>query len=227
MSTLERYNHLFQSLVWAKEIYRNDPHTPELITRVWQIVWQYWGNRTETDFWDIACDRTQQEITDLEKSGRGIIIVPHEIREMSNPYKFLLETFPLSSNLRYQITPDMYNNSPHRTGTIDIETSIDAPNRRTGEYQLPELFESQGVAGQNLIEYMIGSYFSKLTTGHYFDENGTRSRLIGSRRQYWAVDAHTDKEGQIFINSALDPEDRKPEIGARSSGVKAVEVIRY
>lgn len=227
MSSQERFDNLFKDLHWATERYGDDPHTPELIIRVWRNVWQYWGNRTETDLSDITCDRTEQEIIELERSGRGIIIIPREIGEMSNPYELMLATFPQSRNLRFQITPDMYKNPLTRTGAVDIETSIDAPNGKTGEYELPKLFESQGVAGQNLIEYMIGSYFSKLSTGHYFDENGTRSRLIGSRRNYWAIDAFTSKKGEVFINSALDPEDRYPKIGARSSGVKAAEVIRY
>lgn len=220
MSTQERFDSLFKDLHWATERYRDDPHTPELITRIWRNVWLYWGDRTETKFEEIACDRSQEEITELERSGRGIIIIPYEIGEMSNPYEFLLATFPQSRNLRFQITPDMHKDPVPRTGTIDIETSIDAPNRRTGEYQLPKIFESQGVTGQTLIEYMIGTYFSKLTTCHYFDENGTRSRLVGSRRNYWAIDAFTNKEGEVFINSALDPEDRYPQIGARSARSK-------
>lgn len=227
MSTQERYDRLFQDLNWATERYRNDPHTPELTIRVWRNVWQYWGSRTETDLSNITCDRTEQEIIELERSGRGIIIIPYEIAEMNSPYEFLLATFPQTRNLRFQMTPEMSKNSLPRTGTIDIETSIDAPNIGTGEYELPKLFESQGVAGQNLFEYIIGSQFSKLTTGQYFDQNGTRSRLASSRFNGWAIDVHFNKEGQIFINSALDPEDRKPEIGARSSGVKTVEVIRY
>lgn len=224
-ASVERFDNSFQNLMWAKEIYGKDPHTPELLTRVWQIVWQNWGLRTGRDFWEIRCDRTQAEIDQLEAAGKSLIILPEEVLDqIHNPYQFLAETFPFANNLRFQIRPASVAVAIPRVGTIAIEASVDAPNLNTGEYQLPQLFEAQGVTGQTLVEYVVGSNFSRLMTSHYFDENGTRSRLTGTRDQGsagWAIDAHSDKSGQVFINASLDPEDRKPNIGARTSEVKA------
>lgn len=218
----ERVAASYTRLRQAVEAYRSESHTPKLIECVWRDVWQSWGERTDTDFGDVTCDRSQLELIELEKAGRGVVIIPKELEKTARPYQILVETFPLMTAFRPLALygDDVLTDKSLKSGTYDIETTIDAPNRYTLEGNLEKLLKSQELGGQHLALYIVGSQFSKLTTGSYFDQNGTRSRLLGTRINYWTVDAHFSPEGNLYLNSSLDPEDRSSKIGGRSSGLK-------
>lgn len=197
--------------------YKNSSHTPELVTQIWQILWQAVGERIELKLTTQPVDRSALEIEDVEANGNGMILVPAEVATQQTR-DLLGQAYPKMAS--YSTKKDNpITNEGKQEGWFDIETTIDAPNLNTRENDLKKLFKSQGREGQNLTQYIVGSQFSKLTIGYYFDEN-TASRLLGSRHEGRVVFAYFPRGGRLSVDWDLQPDDRRPDIGGRSSGVK-------
>lgn len=201
------------------EEYKTRPHTPELITRTWQVVWQTWREQGKLDI-DITvapCDRTQEELVRLEKERGMMIYVPSQLATQGSRH-LLAKIFPPIQGDSVKEGNSVTNENPC-AGWLDIEASLDAPNRIATEEDLGRRFLSNEKEGQNLTDYIIGSEFSKLTTGHFFDEE-TSSRLLGSRRGGRVVTACFSAHGHLAIYWHYYPQARHPLLGGRSKGVK-------
>lgn len=107
-------------------------------------------------------------------------------------------------------------------GCIDIEMSPDAPYRTSRGYNQEGLvaqIAADARAGQRLPTYFVGSQFSHLLTGHYFDEN-TWSRLPGSFRGGAVLNASFRSDGGVRVDGSWSAEYQLPAVGGRSEGVK-------
>ena len=197
----------------AVQEYKNGPLTAELVNKTWQTLWAEWGKRIGQTFDVPLCNRTTEELAKLQKETKGVLLVPDNVSLVD-----LGEIFPEMKSWAVQegtTVTDEYG----KGGSIDIEMDLDSPHRDTTEEQAKDFLKQQKRNGQRLKIDIIGSQWSKLLTGHYFDEN-TWSRLPGSRGGGSMVGAFSVSGVRLRIISGLGREDRYPGVGFRSEGVK-------
>jgi len=201
----------------AVQEFKAKPHTPELITSTWQVVWQNWGERIGFNITVLALDRTQEELRELEKQGRGLAYVPEKLKSEGTRH-VLGRIFPKMESDSVRVGSD-YNvtNESRRSGWFDYEVRHKAPYLNTTDEQLKKEIASSGKEGMNLTEYIIASQFSKLTTGHYLDEKNW-VLLLASRLGDGVVHARFSPVG--FLNVGASLHRPHPRLGGRSSGVK-------
>lgn len=212
---IDSKNERFKDLDLVVNEYKTQPHTPELITNIWQAIWQAWGRKVGLNLTVPSCDRTQEELTQLEKDGKRMIYVPQEVATQENRYLFD-KIFPKMQD--HNVTEEnLITNDNTQEGWLDIEVNPDAPNRRTTEENLREQFVSREREGQSLSSYIIGSQLSKLVTDCYFDED-TASRLLNSRMDGDIIGASFHPSGYLRIHWRLDPGANDSYIGGRSVG---------
>ncbi len=199
--------------------YQTGVRTPELLTRTFQAIWQERGERVGSDFQVTTCDRTQEEIAELEKQGRRLTYVPEGTNLVT-----LGRMFPQMRSWAVREDTTVTSQNP-QTGWIDVEADASAPYRDTTEgklnNQLNSLAKKLGrpISGMDLETYIVGSQDNKLFTGQYFDEN-TWSRLAGSRHGGGVVSAIFYPLGDLNVSSGLRPQVHYPSLGGRSEGVK-------
>ena len=200
--------------------YKRGPLTPELVTSTWQTAWKVWGDSVEHTFDVPYCDRTSEELAALKSEGRGVVLTPDEIY---TPEGLILlgRIFPRmrswSTEAGTTVTNEVSNG-----GSIDIEMSVDAPYRTAQGYTEQELIDkiaSDARQGQRLATYIVGSQFSKLLTGKYFDQGDTWSRLPGSRGGDGVLGAYFYSDGYLSVRF-WRREFQFPDLGGRSEGVK-------
>lgn len=113
-------------------------------------------------------------------------------------------------------------------GCVDIETSFNAPYRTANGYTEQQLKikiaeDSQRLkrplAGQRLPTYLVGSQFSELSTGEYFDLR-TWSRLPGSVCEGKVLGASFHPDGNVYVDD-WSPQAQFPDLGGRSEGRKS------
>lgn len=193
--------------------YKKSPLTPEIVNTTWKTLWAEWGKRVNLTFKVPSCDRTSEELSQLQKENRAVLFIPDNVNLV-----MLGKIFPQMRSWAVQEGTTVADEQS-KGGSIDIEMDLDSPNRNTTESQARDLIKSQGRDGQRLKTYIIGSQFSKLLTGHYFDEK-TWSRLPGSRSGGGMVDAYFYSDGHLRVYSFLFPRGQYPGLGFRSEGVK-------
>lgn len=198
--------------------YKNKSHTSEFITSHWQTLWKVWGERVNLSLDIPPCDRTEEEVKQLEEEGRKLIYVPQQLSVQKDRH-LLGQIFPKMSSYSVEENNPI-GNETNAFGWLDIETSIDSPNVNSTEEELKQLFKSQKREGLDLNEYIIGSQHAKLTKGRYFDEGLTLSRLLSSRDEGRVVHAYFFSDGRLRVRWDLSRLDRYPRIGGRSRGVK-------
>lgn len=196
--------------------YSAQPHTPELVANFWQTFLETPIQSQELDIPVpiVSCDRTQEELDALNKEGR--MWVP----ETKLTYPQLGRIFPKMQSYVLREDSSIKDEFEQAAKGVDVEISIDSPNRDTKEEDLEKLFKSQGRKGIRLSTFILASQASKVLTGKYFDEGVTWSRLLGSRDGGGVVIAHFDSGGHLHVYWARDPKRRDPSIGGRSEGVK-------
>ena len=198
--------------------FKENSHTPEVVTQYWQTLWQVWGERADLSIAVPPCDRTVEEIEHLEKKGRKMVYVPEEVASQEN--RLLLgDMFPEMESHAVK-KGNHVNNISNQGVWFDIEGSIDSPNTDTTEKDLASLFKEQGVRGQTLNIYIVGSQDAKLQTGHYFDENNNMSRLLSSRGGELVVSANFHVDGFLGVHLGMGPGGHDLVWGGRSAGSK-------
>lgn len=199
-------------IVVAIAEYQAKRPTPEIVNKTWQTLWKVWGERAGQKFNVPSCDRTTEELAQLRKENKAVLLIPDNLDLVT-----LGKIFPEAKS--WAVSEGTTVAEQSKGGSIDIEMDLNSPHRNTTETQAKDLLKSQGRDGQRLKTYIIGSQFSKLLTGHYFDENSW-SRLPGSRHGGCMVGASFRSGGNLYVDSGLYPRDRFPGMGFRSEGVK-------
>lgn len=196
-------------------------HTPTLIDHTWQEVWKVIREAVGHRYQVPSCDRTTEELAQLRKENKANLLLPSDIFKPEGLVR-LGRVFPLmNSSVTNPGVAARISHSSYEGDSIDIEMAHDAPYRtRQGynEQQLREKIAGDGRVGMRLPTYIVGGQFSKLLTGHYFDEN-TWSRTPGSFRGGRALLAVFDPDGSLVVDG-WGPSLQLPVLGGRSEGVK-------
>lgn len=196
--------------------------TPELVNHTWQNMWRVIGQIADFTYQVPACDRTEEELAQLQEKNRAALLLPSDIYTPDGLVR-LGRAFPLMRS--WTTDPKEVARISHGSNTggcIDIEMSLDAPYRTSRGYNQKGLvakIAADARAGQRLPTYFVGSQFSHLLTGHYFDEN-TWSRLPESFSGGSLLDAHFYSDGGVSVLILWSAEGRSPVLGGRSEGVK-------
>lgn len=159
--------------------YSKESLTPELVDTTWQTIWKTWGESVSHTFQVPSCDRTSEELAQLQREEKADLLVPDELYTKEG-LVLLGRIFPKmrSWSVSEQTT---VTNEHNKGGSIDIEMDLDSPHRNTGEKQAMDILRKERRTGQRLATLIVGSQFSKLSTDRYLDEGATWSRLPGSR----------------------------------------------
>lgn len=196
--------------------YNTNPHTPELINRFWKTFLE---TSIRTQGLDISvpaieCDRTLVELEALRKNDR--MWVP----ETKLTYSQLDKIFPKMESHVLQQDRLIKDEFEQDAKGVDVEASIDSPNRKTKEKDLEELFKFQGRKGMRLSTFILTSQASKLLIKQYLDEGNTWSRFLGTRYGGFVVNAYFKSHGLLYVRWDLRPQAQKSNLGGRSEGVK-------
>jgi len=214
----------------AVKEYQSKPHTPELVTKVHQVIWQ--ARRERLGLIGVTCKvtpcpYTQEELKDLEQKGRRLGFLPTELASQLSRYR-LGQMFPEMGSGSVKEGNDITNDeSP--SGWFDYETAVDAPyldtveKKLAYEKQLTERILKDGRKLLSLNQYIVAGQDSKLLTGRYLDEEKTWTRL-GSRRVGHVIGALFYPDGKMFVFFDFQSFDRVQALRGRSSGVKSLKL---
>ncbi len=200
----------------AVKKFKENPQLPEIITQYWQTLWKVWGERVNLSLMIPFCDRTTEEIKQLEKEGRKLVYVPGEVASQENRH-LLGKMFPEMNDPSVR-KDNFVTNDSNQGGWFDIEASFDSPNVNVKEKDLEYQFNKKRKAGQRINTYIVGSQDAKLQTGHYFDENNW-SRLLGSRGDGRVVRVLFHVNSGLDVRWGLVSRGRLSRWGGRSEGV--------
>ena len=198
------------------EAYQNQPHTPELVTQTHQAIWQVRGELVGATYEVTPCPYTQEQLADLEASGKRVGYLPAELTTQQTRHK-LGEMFPKMQSHSVQ-KDNSVKNDENPSGWFDYEAAIEAPYLDTKEGQLKDAIKKDGRTILSLNQYIVAGQDSKLFTGQYLDEVRTWVRL-GSRDGGRIVDARVDRGGDLSVLWGLGAGLHYPDLGGRSSGV--------
>ena len=199
--------------------YQTQSLTPESVNRFWQILWQVGEELTGHQLPVPLCDRNPEELEELRKEGRGVLLIPDEITAPEG-LAILGGIFPMKSWFVRGGTTVVNDHNRNQGSCIDIEMSVDAPNTDTTEDDLKQRFKLEGRDSQRFAVYIVGSQFCKLLIGKYFDEGDTSSRLLGSKDKGQFIIANFNPSGNLEANSNLKAKDHNSHLGGRSEGKK-------
>lgn len=146
-------------------------HTPELIRYTWEAIWTAWGRHIGLNVQVDSLDYSKEEVGELEAENRVLIYVPEELSQQESRYR-LFQSFSKMQDDEvedYHKVGNKIENLAKQFGWMSVEIGRDAP-QMDAYHQLIELFINKGLEGQTLNTYIIGAQFSRLITGHYFDD---------------------------------------------------------
>lgn len=199
--------------------YKLNPHTPEFLTTTWQAVHKYWFKSLDISMTEIPpCDRTLEEIQELEKKRRIMLYIPEELYQWGNGY--FLDIRRADAEARDYV--GKFEDKYKLHGWLDIDAAVEVPNRGTSVEELQKAIEAEGRIGATVNLYVICSNFTKEVSGYRLDEKGTRSRLLGTTvGSQPVVFYHESNESTPFgVEYSSDPKEKNPKLGGRSVGIK-------
>jgi len=208
---------VFDGVEQAVKEYQSKPYTPELVTQVYQTIWQERGKLVGAIYEVPPCPYTQEELTALEQQGKRAGYLPKELATQENRH-LLGKMFPNLKSYGVQVNNNVTNDE-NPSGWFDYETGMDAPYLDTTEKQLIERIAKEGRKLLSLNQYIIASQDNKLFTGPYLDEEATWTRL-GSRHEGCVVSADFFQDGYLYVYWYLGSDYHDRGLGGRSSGVK-------
>lgn len=198
----------------AAEEYNKDVTSPETITAFWLAFWAENGKKVDISVSVPECPFTQEQLEEMKRKDKGPIYVPEELSTQKDRH-LLGRMFPKMRSHSLQ-EGNSVTNEAKNSGWRIFDMSIDAPHLGTDESQLREVMTFQGDEEPTLNEYIVASQASKLLTGKYLDE-GTWSRIFGSRRGGDVVPASFDSDGGLYVDSGWNPGYRGSRLGGRFS----------
>ena len=169
---------VFDSVDQSVKEYRSNPHTPELVTKVYQTIWQARGELIGAVYGVemTPCPYTQEELKDLEQQRKRVGYLPLQLASQENRH-ILGKIFPKMGSYSIERN-NLVTNDGNPSGWFDYEAGIDAPYLDTDEQQLTERIAEDKRKLLSLNQYIIASQDSKLLTGQYLDEGRTWTRSV-------------------------------------------------
>lgn len=196
--------------------YQSKPHTPELINNVWQGFWGKAGKMVDYKYHVPRCDRTAEEIAQLEKKGRMVVLLPDDIFT-ANGLERLGRIFPFKMNQSIDQKEALkISHTSVKGGCFDVETNILTPVSYVlqNESELIKKIEREGRGGQRFPTYIAASEFRKLVAkGNSFDVE-TWSRLPGSLCDGKVLSACSDDNG--YVLDLRSPDESSSSLGGRT-----------
>lgn len=192
------------------EAYKANPSNPEIITKIWRAFLPKFNIPN--------CDWPQIQIawpvTGVKGEANPGLMIPNIAEVQGREGLILLgETFPLMGSHDARATSIV--SSDILPVWVKTEANIATPNTYTAETQIEDFLAESWLDGLTKQLYILGSQFSKLTVGRYFDEDGRASRLLGSRGA-GVVRARFHSDGTLTSSSGMYPRDRVSDWGART-----------
>lgn len=196
--------------------YNTKLHTPDFVTQTHQEIWQARGELVGVTYEVTPCPLTQEELADLEASGKRLGYLPAELATQQSRHK-LGEMYPKMQSHSVK-EGNSVTNDESPSGWFDYETAIDAPYLDTKEGQLMDKIKKDERKILSLNQYVVAGQDSKLFTGQYLDEVSTVVRL-GSRYDGRVVHADFLRDGHLRVGWSLGTDHHRLRLGGRSSGV--------
>lgn len=199
-----------------------DPTNPEAIRDFWQgiiaekiMATNKRAQENKTPKWETIatplippCDRTPDELKALAEGGRTIVFDPGFSYEDLGR---IFEKTPYSEK-RTKDHPLINDYSYHKLPRwLDVENSLDAPNRDTGEYA-PVSSPDKEVSTIQFGTYLWFAHATKKLTGE-FPDTRTMTRVVVAG-DIGVTSFHT--EGRLGLIRYLPPEVHRPGIGMRT-----------
>ncbi len=194
--------------------FKSSSHNPELITKIFQTIWQARSEIIGMNFEVPPCPYTREKLAEFKRKGIRVGYLPPELATQQNRY-ILGEIFPQMRSNSLQ-KDNLVVNDEDQSGWFNYEASIDAPYPNTTEKLLSNKVTRKGKRLLTLNQYIVATQDSKLFTGQFLDEGLTWARL-GSRFHGRVVDVGTRKDGYLYVWSDLKPNHHSLHIGGRSS----------
>lgn len=185
-----RYEELFPQVKLQRFVseFKTQSHTKEAVTALWSNMWKVMDRVTGTRVTVAECDRTNKEIAELEANGRMLVYVPKELSEVDQAKHLLPLVLPdLKAQKASNLSSDDFTNIVEQSGWVSIEATARLPHSRAeDEVTIRDSVESGELQGQTINTYLIGTFFSKLLNGVYFDEGDLyhpyTAIILGSRK---------------------------------------------
>lgn len=204
--------------------------TPELVTDFYRSFWE--KKRMDAGLWEGLhvgeCDRSEEELKELNKVERGVIVLPREIKgEMG--LVLLNKMFPEMQNESLKEESDVRDGFD-KTGCVDVEMDLKSREVMSSPKGVSESLLSEDRMGMRLSTYIVASQVSKELTGCYFDEwNGQgkpgvhqRTRLFGSLIEgVVPISVYFLPSGKLMLNRLVEDSGQEYSMGIRTEGWKA------
>ena len=197
----------------ATKEYKRRPVDPGKATDFFRTLWAEDGRGVDISVSVPECPFTQEKLREMRRERRGPIYLPEALSTQESRY-LLGKMFPKMKSHSVEEGNTVTNEVVH-SGWRQFDMSIDAPHLGTNESQLKAAM-ALGDEIPILNEFIFASQVSKLLTGKYLDE-GTLSRILGSRRDGRVVRAHFDSAGSLDVHSFWNPGHRSSHLGGRFS----------
>jgi hypothetical protein len=210
----------------ATKEYKKNPDSLDNINNIWTAIYARYIGKAGLN---IKLERIPPYSSDFLKrareGGKALIYCPIELSGQEDRYH-LGEMFP--EMRRGGVMEGNYiTNILKRFGWRWFDISLNAPNLRTFEWDLKKNLVINHAAKPTLNEYIIASKFSRITTGHYLDENNP-SRILGSNFDGIPLLVSFEGRGGLWVRH-LEADERSEKIGARFSwfaGPESTLVLR-
>lgn len=203
-----------ENLELAAKEYKESPNSPEKVTAFWQAFWTENGKKVNLSISVPECPFTQKQLEEMRRKDKGPIYLPEELSTQKSRH-LLGKMFPKMKSHSVE-EGNSVTNEVARSGWRQFDMSLDALHLGTNENQLKEAMISQRDEEPTLNEYIVAGQASKLITGKYLDE-GSWSRILGSRLVGGVVSAYFDSGGLLHVISVWLPVYRDSRLGGRFS----------
>lgn len=183
-----------------------NPFSPEANTNYWRAKIAADGKRIELDIFVPECNWTEEEIRRpmRDKEGNDVpsmmVYVPLELMGRGGLVK-LGQMYPEMNDWSVQVGTliNDHTNAYQKGGWIKVEKAIVPPNLHTSREELLRHAKQQGYFGLREATYILAAQASKDRTGHWFDEAGYSSYLLGSYYGGGELKASFESTGKLNI----------------------------
>ncbi len=201
-----------------RKLYKESPHTPELLTHVWQEIHVDISKALELEYSVEPCRASAEVIQTLEQQGRMAIYVPRQIYEHGKGWIWFTNDSLYKQQHRDSDWLKGFRDEFKPYGWLHTESAVSAPYPNTTEQQLRLLFHRAGLLPMGLNSYVITSHFLTFMYREALDKTFTHSRVLSSRVNGQAMALGYTNDWTLEYLMGSDPKYKAPNLGGRSVG---------